>query len=251
MGARNRPHVEITTQIGCPLRCKYCPQDLLMSRYTGPHRLSLDNFKAICDKIPENVDIHFSGMCEPFINPEAVQMVEYAAKKHKISIFTTLTGLDMEKYNRLRNIPYRWFCVHVPDGQLNTKMKCTPEYIHLLKYVVENPPESEKFWFSMHGDYHPALIPVISGYEIENNIINRAGNLDVAWADKTERKILGRTCSNYNQNILLPDGTVLLCCMDYGMTEILGNLLDSEYTELQRETKYNLCKKCNRAIENT
>ncbi|NLO46755.1 MAG: radical SAM protein [Clostridiales bacterium] len=194
MGERNRPHVEITTQIGCPIRCKYCPQALLLSRYKGPSRLSMTDFVKICDRIPDHVDIHFSGMCEPFVNPEAVEMAEYAAKKNRLSIFTTLTGLDKDKYDRLRKIPYRWFCVHVPDGQLNTKMKCTPAYLDLLRYVTENRPDCEKFWFSIHGDYHPATIPIIVHFESENNLIDRAGNLDLAWVKKTEKESARCSC---------------------------------------------------------
>lgn len=249
MGTKHRPHIEITTQIGCPIQCKFCPQSVLLSRYNGEKRLTLDNFKAICDKIPPDVDIHFSGMCEPFINPEAVEMVEYAAQNHTVSIFTTLTGLDIEKYERLREIPYRWFCVHVPDGQLNTKLKCTPTYLQLLRHVTNNQPECEKFWFSMHGDYHPAVIPIILGYDVENNMIDRAGNLDLAWCEKRNLKNPICTCSNYNQNVLLPDGTVVLCCMDYSMQHVSGNLLEQDYKDLKRQPQYDLCKKCNRAVE--
>jgi hypothetical protein len=245
MGAEHRPHIEITTHIGCPIQCRFCPQSTLISQYKGCCTLTLENFKIMCDKIP--CDIHFSGMCEPFVNPDAVDMVEYAAREHTVSVFTTLTGLDIEKYDRLRKIRYRWFCVHVPDGQLNTKLKCNPVYLQLLRYVTNNPPECEKFWFSMHGDYHPATIPIILGHEIENTIINRAGNLDLAWCDKTEKKNPVCGCSNYDQNILLPNGTVLLCCMDYSMKHVLGNLMQGE--KLKRQRSYDLCKKCNRAIE--
>jgi len=249
MGTKYRPHLEITTAIGCPIKCKFCPQDLLLSQYKGEKVLTYEKFKEICDKVPPEVDIHFSGMCEPFINPEALDMVEYAARNHTVSIFTTLTGLDIDKYDRLRKIPYRWFCIHVPDGQLHTKLKCNPAYLQLLRYVVNNQPECEKFWFSMHGDYHPAIIPIIYGYEVENTMIDRAGNLDLAWCEKRDLKNPICTCSNYDQNVLLPDGTVVLCCMDYGMKHVLGNLLKQDYKDLKRQQQYELCKKCNRAVE--
>lgn len=35
-----------------------------------------------------------------------------------------------------------------------------------------------------------------------------------------------------NRNILLPDGTVLLCCMDFGIKHVLGNLLTQSYEEI-------------------
>lgn len=243
MGTEHRPHLEITTAIGCPIQCKMCPQDLLKSRYQGERMLSLENFKIICDKV--DCDIIFSGMCEPFINPEAIEMVEYAAQNHLVSIFTTLTGLTIEKYERLRKIKYRWFCVHVPDGQLNTKLKCNPVYLQLLRYVTENPPECEKFWFSMHGGYHPAIIPIIYGHEIENTMIDRAGNLNLAWCKFEHEGNVKCSCGGFDQNVLLPDGTVILCCMDYGLKHKLGNLLTGD---LKRQSHYDLCRRCNRAI---
>ena len=236
MGTENRAHIEITTQIGCPVGCRYCPQAKLVQNYrirnpTGwpfTRDLSLRQFETLCKKIPPEVDIHFSGMCEPFVNPYAIDMVEVAARKHSVSIFTTLTGLDIADYDRLLKLPFRWFCVHVPDGQLNTGLKCTPEYLELLQYVVWNKPYCERFWISMHGDYHPALIPIIGECEVENTIIDRAGNLDIAWADKTVKDNPVCSCGDYNQNVLLPDGTVLLCCMDYSMVKRPGEPPDGE-----------------------
>ena len=31
---------------------------------------------------------------------------------------------------------------------------------------------------------------------------------------------------------MLPDGRVLLCCMDYGMKHVLGNLTEQSYEEI-------------------
>jgi len=35
-----------------------------------------------------------------------------------------------------------------------------------------------------------------------------------------------------NHNVVLPDGTVLLCCMDYGMTHVIGNLVEQTHEEI-------------------
>lgn len=46
------------------------------------------------------------------------------------------------------------------------------------------------------------------------------------------------TCSragrSIDRNVLLPDGRVLLCCMDYGMRHVLGSLWESSYHQLLR-----------------
>ena len=71
---------------------------------------------------------------------------------------------------------------------------------------------------------------------------------------------------DYHSNILLPNGDVILCCMDYGLKHKLGNLLDQSYneilnsTEIQKLNKLNnqlgfseetLCKSCNDAFCHT
>lgn len=47
-----------------------------------------------------------------------------------------------------------------------------------------------------------------------------------------------------NRNVLLPDGTVLLCCMDYGMKHILGNLREQSYDEIMNGGEMQRIKKC-------
>ena len=35
-----------------------------------------------------------------------------------------------------------------------------------------------------------------------------------------------------NHNVLLPNGDVVLCCMDFGMQHVLGNLKRQSYEEI-------------------
>jgi hypothetical protein len=59
--------LEITTMVGCPLKCTYCPQDQLRGTYGQNEKyLPLENFKLILSKVPYYVRIDFSGMAEPF-----------------------------------------------------------------------------------------------------------------------------------------------------------------------------------------
>ena len=62
------PTLEITTTIGCPLACTFCPQDKLSIAYgnTTSKRLEISTFKEIIAKIPKYVRIDFSGYVEPF-----------------------------------------------------------------------------------------------------------------------------------------------------------------------------------------
>ena len=37
-----------------------------------------------------------------------------------------------------------------------------------------------------------------------------------------------------NHNVLLPNGDVVLCCMDFGMQHVLGNLKRQSYEEIMQ-----------------
>ena len=52
-------------------------------------------------------------------------------------------------------------------------------------------------------------------------------------------------------NVLLPDGRVSLCCMDYGLEQILGNLFEEEYDDIIPKpfSCFNLCSHCENGIE--
>ena len=61
--------IEITTKIGCPVQCKYCPQDKLIANYKSDKTMmDFKDFRRWIDKVPTHVRVDFSGMCEPFLN---------------------------------------------------------------------------------------------------------------------------------------------------------------------------------------
>ena len=64
---------EITTQIGCSVQClKYCPQELITSRYKGKRHLSLEVFKQFISTVRSSVRITFAGFVEPFVAIDAL-----------------------------------------------------------------------------------------------------------------------------------------------------------------------------------
>lgn len=48
---------------------------------------------------------------------------------------------------------------------------------------------------------------------------------------------------NLNHNVLLPDGTVVLCCNDFGMKHVLGNLLKEDYDSIISSEQMRLVKR--------
>ncbi len=89
----SRPTLEVTTMIGCPLMCNFCPQDNLRDAYgrDDPKYMSLETFKTAVDKLPWDTRIDFSGMAEAWVNPDCTRMLAYALERgHDVAIYTTL-----------------------------------------------------------------------------------------------------------------------------------------------------------------
>lgn len=250
--------LEITTLIGCPLACTFCPQDSLAKSYgTGNQRLlTLDKFKQIITKLPPHVRIDFSGMAEPFVNPECIEMVRFAATTlNPIAIYTTLQGLnesgaiilkELIKYGRVSI-----FVIHLPDDTGNMRgFHLTDEYMKCLEILL--PLDSvDCMTMSIDAKVDPQLLTLISSSSIKSKLLNklpktsfkgirRAGSLNTKnlSPDSLHQEVQWKcaiSCKStpfYDHNVLLPDGTVVLCCMDYGLKHKLGNLLDQDYKSL-------------------
>lgn len=221
--------LEITTHIGCPMNCRDCPQGLLLSKYKGKRDLSLEDFKTIIDKVPQTVRIDFSGMCEPFANPYCSDMILYAyEKKHRLALYTTLQGATIEDYEKLKHVRYEVVTIHVPDREESGHFNITPDYLELLsKWETHN--------YSCHGTIDERVMHSMKRRNLITYMHDRAGNVE----DRPHRNINPRVplwCQTsgkeMDHNVLLPDGTVIMCCMDYGMTGVFGNLLEQSYEEV-------------------
>ena len=265
-----RPVLEITPHAGCSVNCRYCPQKLFLSRYFSATRqkdMTLDEFKLCIDKTPEDLIVDFSGFVEPFLNPETGKMIFYAAQKRRdIRLYTTLVGLTMEEFRRIERIPFMRVVVHVPDVKSYANIPLTEDYFALLEYAANcRKPNGDAFIdkVSCQSEPHPRTAAILQGKVAASwNLIDRAGNLsgdvlDSRFSDSGE--IYCSRAANLNHNVLLPNGDVVLCCMDYGMRHVLGNLYRESYehiingTEAQNvknsllSTNESLCRKCTAA----
>ena len=74
--------LEITTVIGCNIRCRACPQERLLSSYFQQDKyrtskMSIETFKKCIDSLPDDIRIDFSGMAEPWLNSACSEMLSY------------------------------------------------------------------------------------------------------------------------------------------------------------------------------
>jgi hypothetical protein len=248
--------LEITTHIGCPMNCTDCPQELLRSRYKGKKTLDFEDYKKAIDKVPRECRIDFSGMCEPFCNKDCAEMILYAHEKgHPIALYTTLQGATLEDWEKLKGIRAEVTTIHLPDKEGRSTFRITDEYLDLLdRWETDN--------YSCHGQIDDRVLPYMKPRNLITFMHDRAGNVENRPHRNigTERHLTCMTSGRaMDHNVLLPDGTVLMCCMDYGMTGVFGNLFEQSYEEVIHSEEAekirgtlikgeSICRHCSNAI---
>ena len=143
----------------------------------------------------------------------------------------SLTEIDL-----IKDIPFRTFEVHLPDDKNYTNIKVDKEY--LLKIHKFSASNIHGINYMNIGGVHPEIKKILSGIMVrEDELVDRAGNVNgivgINKKEKLKGKIICIGCGKIlNHNVLLPNGDVILCCMDYGLQHVLGNLLLSDYEPL-------------------
>jgi MoaA/NifB/PqqE/SkfB family radical SAM enzyme len=243
-------HLEVTTMIGCRVACVYCPQDKISRRYFGSDRMmNFDDFKTYIEKVPRRVAVHFTGFSEPFLNPQCTDMIEYTAHRgHPIWISTTLAGTTREDIRRLSNLaPYYQFQIHLPSAEKLMNLTINDEYFSLLGDIVKARIITD---LHFHGnEVHPAVGEWLRQHSVhfeEFWIQDRAGNLNTKKVKaKVSKPIITAAkpggklrCDRIYQNVLLPNGDVALCCMDWSAKYVLGNLKRDRFEDLYRSETF-------------
>ena len=206
---------EIAINIGCPMKCKYCAQEIIVKKHHKMGQMAFEQFKRYISDVPKEESVNFGGIAEPFLNPDAVEMIVYTHEKgHTINLFTTLVGLKPADANRLVKIPFNAVMLHLPDAEGNACIPATPEYFECL-YI---------FFTNVHN---------LRCMNMGKNFISNHNEDVLRGTSKIQRndRIM---CPNLTTRayMLFPDGTVSLCCMMRGMEGIIGNLNTETYLEL-------------------
>jgi len=227
---RKRRRLEITTMHQCTINCFFCPQKVYRDAYKSTENLTLQHFKDALYHTPKDVAIEFAGFSEPFLNPECLKMIQYAdSEGYKIIVDTTLTGLDPIGIKELTKIPFLAFSLHLPDNKNNARIPINQTYKDTLTACLSSIKvdcfSSMNDTFVSHG---------------------RAGNCTDAKAIYKTGKLLCQLGKyRYPSPVMLPNGTLVICCMDYGLTTRLGNIYQTDYDTLIANVKQaELCRHC-------
>lgn len=251
------PCLDITTKIGCSVNCKYCPQEVLLKEYfkTNPNRencLSIDTLAKCMENMPINTNYQFCGMAEPFLNPDCFELIKFVCDaKYIVNLYTTLVGVNEETLYKLLELPIDYVTLHVADAKGYAKIPTSEEYYHLLETAVNCKKKNGRMFVDMcnaQAEPDARVYEICMGkHMITSSLLDRAGNLEgegLITKRLSEGKIVCGVCGkSLNKNELLPDGTLLLCCMDYGMKHQLGNLKEQSYEDIMKGSEMQRIRK--------
>jgi hypothetical protein len=198
----------------------------------------------------------------------------------KIAIYTTLYGMtDPEEVKKLieeHRSQVEVVMLHLPDANKNMKgWKNSPEWMEALRKMatLDVPCGVGAMTMDKSGLVAPELQPIVgqlAGWMGHT----RADSLDVEQIagqpiSMTPHNVFSLTCKStpfYDRNVLLPNGDVVLCCMDYDLKHVIGNLLTQTYEEVMQGkplldliainespefSKCSICKACENVKELT
>lgn len=268
----NFPSIEITAKIGCKIHCKYCPQDLLCKNYfkQNPNReneMAYENYKICLSHMPPNTVVTFAGFVEPFFHKNGVDMILAAHEKgFAIELYTTFMGLTLEQFHKISHIPYREVVLHTPDKMNYADIQITEEYKKILDEALDLKKRDGRPFIDSANCQSEASEEFLriakNRILVESSLQDRAGNLENDSHLRTSSFKRGKlSCvrtRDLNHWVLLPDGEVVLCCMDFGLQHPLGNLITNTYDEIINSKAYRdiiskmndindsslLCRKC-------
>jgi MoaA/NifB/PqqE/SkfB family radical SAM enzyme len=174
--------------------------------------------------------IDFSGFCEPCVNPAFTDMAKHAHKEgYRIHVATTLQGASNQTVKDLLDLQYEGFVLHLPDGR-NANFQLTNEYKNNLFCIMQGIPNVQ--YIAMNDLF----------------VSNDRENLSRGLMPRP-RKI--GFCRKFRspQFVVLPDGRVQTCDMDFRLEYTLGNLLLDDYETLVKRFKakrpsFMLCHYC-------
>jgi organic radical activating enzyme len=248
-----KAYLEVTTVLGCSVNCKYCPQRMLLEKYfredrSRPNMMTVDVFSEILNHISKDTVIMFAGMGEPFLNPDCLKLLKMACDSGRsVQLFTSLVGASLETLREVIQLPIIFCTLHVADAENNAKIPLTEEYYKKLELLLEaKKVASSGGGFvdaaNAQGSVDARVISICKGkIEVTTAVHDRAGNLDSVDCvsrqhalDKRDRIFCNRIGERLEGNVVLPDGTLLLCCQDYGMQHVLGNLYLQSMDEIRQ-----------------
>lgn len=264
-------YLEITNI--CNLSCPFCIQNKRERKI-----MSEEMFQNILEKLKGHTKyLYFHLMGEPLLHPHINEFIDHASNDFFINI--TTNGYLISKIKNQRKIRQINISLQSFDEKYGLSLE---EYLSQIFSVIdiikENTYISLRFWAK--NKYNLDMIKIINKHyqtnicleNLDNNTtlvknIFLSTHESFIWPDlENDYYNETGTCYALKDHIgILVDGTVVPCCLDSKGIIKLGNILENDLNEIERNPRFQnmlkgfqnhqkeelLCKKCNFKIKKT
>ncbi len=260
LSKRKGTHIEITPSIGCAMMCNYCPQLLITSvskNNKEKNKMDFNEFKLFIKNIPAQTEIHWMGYTEPLLHKDFNKFVMYLHENNfKQQISTTMHGYEisqnfMSSFNKFTKVNF-----HLPDNKYLMKIKVSDTYLEKLEKAILFQAQMNKknITFQVIGEDFEFRVKNLLNKLVEKNIIlkknvliqnfiaSRSDAINVDGLNFTYKTSIQSSnkknklfyCSDrrLNQAVMLPDGSLNICCMDYSLSGIVGSIKDQHLNDV-------------------
>jgi hypothetical protein len=250
--------IEFNLKVGCPIKCVYCPQTLFLKSEFGEKKyFDQKDFSIILNNAsyPDcQIEVFFAGMSEPLSEKKWLEFATICENHSKVSrfvVFTTGYRLDAEMIQTISAFKKITVKFHVNEKKYMPNFD--EKFWELLPIIKQYIPRSVFFLVGFDKKEFDNIIQKLKRYNLRfvfQKIISRSGNLNsVGGIDLFyEKDKCAVSCEKMHQKkrpVILPDGTALACCNDYGCEMKIGNLLKQTWNELDFQKIINMQKNYN------
>jgi MoaA/NifB/PqqE/SkfB family radical SAM enzyme len=243
-------HLNVTTTSGCRGRCVYCPQDRYWEAMRErPRFLTAAEFESLVPMLEgTHFDVlSFGGFSEPFDNPEIVDLLMLAATAEfvdEVFVYSNGEAMTPETMRALEHVRLGTVDVSChgfdPETYRRTRSFVDPvavrrNVIHLLRHRenIDNLVISVTGPFASDESLRELeeLCESAGATLFRRDLHNRAGLLRIG---RDERKSGAFRCAKFDfeKPVLVPGGDLSLCCQDFALHSLIGNLHDRPFAEL-------------------
>ncbi|MEL7021058.1 MAG: SPASM domain-containing protein, partial [Bacteroidota bacterium] len=270
--------ISIEPTTACNLRCPECPSGLrAFTRPTG--NLKADFFRKTIDELHRDLMyliFYFQG--EPYINPNFLDMVEYANQRGIYTITSTnghflnnknaertiASGLDrliisvdgttQEVYENYRKAGNLETVLQGARNVVKWKKKMNSSTPHLIfQFLVVRPNEhqiQEIYRLASEIGIDEVKLKTAQVYDYENGNplipLNERYARYAKQADgtyKVKNKLLNHCWKLWHSCVITWDGLVVPCCFDKDAQHQLGDLKESTFADLWQSEPYHAFRK--------
>ena len=126
--------------------------------------------------------------------------------------------------------------------------------MHHLLHFLKKVPKANAMTLDANNQIHSSLknkVETFSWYlHTRANNVNTENIIGQEYHQPPKYEFFTECTRNkdYASNVVLPNGQVTLCCMDYSLKHVLGNLLHQSYDEILESTEMQKVKRLSNTI---